>query len=128
MYTFVMHEQLFIYNIHIGNLVFRQEHLPNECLVYVEALNLLCNIFLIDDCAKKQLFPELKLVKSQLALSLEELGTDVPNFDSQVNILSAVKKSGVKYRFSTSEARKWHTEGLFSKIYNKLYLKVYTFI
>ena len=94
----------------------------------VEALNLLRNIFLIDDCAKRQLFPELKLVKSQIVLSLEELDIDVPNFDSWMDILSAVKKSKVKYRFSTSESQKWHTEGLFSKKYNKLYLKVYTFI
>lgn len=70
----------------------------------------------------------MELVKSQLVLSLEELGIDVSNFDSWIDILSAVKKSGVKYRFSTSEAQKWHTEGLFSKKYNKLYLKVYTFI
>ena len=94
----------------------------------VEALNLLRNIFLTDDCTKRQLFPELKLVKSQIVLSLEELGIDVPNFDSWIDILPVVKKSKVKYRFSTSEAQKLHSEGLFSKIYNKLYLKVYTFI
>ena len=77
---------------------------------------------------KTVIFPELELVKSQIVLSLEELDIDVPNFDSWMDILFAVKKSKVKYRFSTSEAQKLHKEGLFSKIYNKLYLKVYTFI
>ena len=120
------------YSSYIGNLVFRQKHLPDECLASIEigrrgfefATQYIFNRRLHK---KTVIFPELKLVKSQLVLSLEELGIDVPNFDSWINILSAVKKSGVKYRFSTSEAKKWHTEGLFSKIYNKLYLKVYTF-
>ena len=121
------------YNSYIGNLVFRQEHLPDECLASIEigrrgfefATQYIFNRRLHK---KTVIFPELELVKNQLALSLEELGIDVPNFDSWMNILSAVKKSKVKYRFSTSEAQKWHEEGLFSKIYNKLYLKVYTFI
>ena len=121
------------YNSYIGNLVFRQEHLPDECLASIEigrrgfefATQYIFNRRL---CKKTVIFPELELVKNQLALSLEELGIDVPNFDSWIDILSAVKKSGVKYRFSTSEAQKLHSEGLFSKIYNKLYLKVYTFI
>ena len=121
------------WNSYIGNLVFRQEHLPDECLASIEigrrgfefATQYIFNRRLHK---KTVIFPELELVKSQIALSLEELGIDVPNFDSWMNILFAVKKSGVKYRFSTSEAKKWHTEGLFSKKYNKLYLKVYTFI
>ena len=121
------------YNSYVGNLVFRQEHLPDECLASIEigrrgfefATQYIFNRRLHK---KTVIFPELELVKSQLALSLEELSIDVPNFDSWINILSAVKKSGVKYRFSTSEAQKWHSEGLFSKKYNKLYLKVYTFI
>ena len=121
------------YSSYIGNLVFRQEHLPDECLASIEigrrgfefATQYIFNRRLHK---KTVIFPELELVKSQLILSLEELGIDVSNFDSWIDILSAVKKSGVKYRFSTSEAQKWHTEGLFSKKYNKLYLKVYTFI
>ena len=121
------------YNSYIGNLVFRQEHLPDECLASIEigrrgfefATQYIFNRRLHK---KTVIFPELELVKSQLVLSLEELDIDVPNFSSWMNILSVVKKSGVKYRFSTSEAKKWHEEGLFSKKYNKLYLKVYTFI
>ena len=66
---------------------FPTEHLPNECLVSIEigrrgfefATQYIFNRRLHK---KTAIFPELKLVKSQLALSLEELGTDVPNFDS----------------------------------------------
>ncbi len=121
------------YNSYIGNLVFRQEHLPDECLASIEIGRRgfeFATQYIFNRRLRKKtvIFPELELVKSQLALSLEELGIDVPKFNSWIDILSAVKKSGVKYRFSTSEAQKLHSEGLFSKIYNKLYLKVYTFI
>lgn len=121
------------YNSYIGNLVFRQEHLPDECLASIEigrrgfefATQYIFNRRLHK---KTVIFPELELVKNQIALSLEELDIDVPNLDSWIDILSIVKKSKVKYRFSTSEAQRWHAEGLFSKIYNNRYLKVYTFI
>ena len=85
------------YNSYIGNLVFRQKHLPDECLASIEigrrgfefATQYIFNRRLHK---KTVIFPELELVNSQLALSLEELGIDVPNFDSWMDILSAVKK------------------------------------
>ena len=74
------------------------------------------------------MFPDLELVKSQLFQSLEELNIDVPNKDSWKDILSKVKESEVRYRFSTSEARLIHSEGLFSKFYKKRYLLIYEYI
>ena len=104
--------------------------LPDECLAFIEigrrgfefATQYIFNRRLHK---KTVIFPELELIKSQLALSLEELGIDVHIFNSWINILSAVKKSGVKYRFSTSEVQRWHAEGLFSNFYKNRYIIVY---
>ena len=121
------------YNSYIGNLVFRQEHLPDECLASIEIGRRgfeFATQYIFNRRLRKKtvIFPELELVKNQIALSLEELGIDVTNFDSWIDILSAVKKSKVKYRFSTSEAQKWHAEGLFSNFYKNRYIKIYIYL
>jgi hypothetical protein len=121
------------YNSYIGNLVFRQEHLPDECLASIEIGRrgfefATQYIFNRRPHQKTVIYPKLELVKNQLTLSLEELGVDVPNFDSWKNILSVVKESKVKYRFSTSEAQNCHSEGLFSKFYKQKYLMVYKYL
>lgn len=121
------------YNSYIGNLVFRQEHLPDECLASIEIGRrgfefATQYIFNRRPHQKTVIFPKLELVKNQLTLSLEELGVDVPNFDSWKDILSVVKESKVKYRFSTSNAQSLHTEGLFSKFYKQKYLLIYKYL
>ena len=121
------------YNSYIGNLVFRQEHLPDECLASIEIGRrgfefATQYIFNRRPHQKTVIYPKLELVKNQLTLSLEELGVDVSNFDSWKNILSVVKESKVKYRFSTSEAQICHSEGLFSKFYKQKYLMVYKYL
>ena len=121
------------YNSYIGNLVFRQEHLPDACLASIEIGRrgyefAAQYIFNRRPHQKTVIYPKLELVKNQLTLSLEELGIDVPNFDSWKDILSVVKESKVKYRFSTSEAQMCHSEGLFSKFYKQKYLMVYKYL
>ena len=121
------------WNSYIGNLVFRQEHLPDECLASIEigrrGFEFTTQYIFNRRLHKKTIiFPELELVKSQIVLSLEELGIDVPNFDSWKNILSVVKESKMKYRFSTSEAQIYHSEGLFSKFYKQKYQIVYNYL
>ena len=121
------------YNSYIGNLVFRQEHLPDECLASIEISRRGFEFstqytFNRRPRQKTVIYPKLELVKSQLILSLEELGIDVPNFDSWRDILSVVKESKVKYRFSTSDAQSLHSEGLFSKFYKHKYLLVYKYL
>ena len=121
------------YNSYIGNLVFRQEHLPDECLASIEISRRGFEFstqytFNRRPRQKTVIYPKLELVKSQLILSLEELGIDVPNFDSWKDILSVVKESKVKYRFSTSDAQSLHSEGLFSKFYKHKYLLVYKYL
>ena len=121
------------YNSYIGNLVFRQEHLPDECLASIEIGRrgyeyATQYIFNRRPHQKTVIYPKLELVKSQLTLSLEELGIDVPNLDSWKDILSVVKESKKKYRFSTSDVQKFHSEGLFSKFYKHRYLLVYKYL
>lgn len=121
------------WNSYIGNLVFRKEQLPDECLASIEIGRrgfefATQYIFNRRSHQKTVIYPELESVKNQLILSLEELGIDVPNFDSWKDILSAVKESKVKYRFSTSEAQIHHSEGLFSKFYKYKYLKIYRYL
>lgn len=121
------------YNSYIGNLVFRQEHLPDECLASIEIGRrgfefVTQYIFNRRPHKKTVIYPELELVKNQLIQSLEELNIDVPSFDSWKDVLSAVKESKVKYRFSTSDAQSLHTEGLFSKFYKQKYLLIYKYL
>ena len=121
------------YNSYIGNLIFRKECLPDECLASIEIGRRGFEfstqyIFNRRQRKKTVIFPELELVKNQLIQSLEELNTDVPNLSNWKNILSAVKESKVKYRFSTSDARKCHAEGLFSKFYKQKYLYITTYL
>ena len=121
------------WNSYIGNLVFRQEHLPDECLASIEIGRRgyeFANQYIFNrrPYEKTVIYPKLEQVKNQLTQSLEELCIDVPCFNSWQDILSVVKKSGVKYRFSTSDAQNWHSEGLFSKFYKNRYLYVYTYL
>lgn len=121
------------YNSYIGNLVFRQERFPDECLASIEIGRrgyefATQYIFHRRLRQKTVIFPKLESVKNQLALSLEELGIDVPDFDNWKNILSEVKKSKVKYRFSSSDAQFCHSESLFSKFYKHKYLFIYRYL
>ena len=121
------------YSSMIGNLVYRQEHLPDECLSSIEigrrGVNFASQyIFNRRPKEKNVVFPNLDSVKSQLVLSLEELNIDVPEFNDWKTILYKVKKSKVKYRFSTSNAIDWHKEGLFSNFYKNKFINIYVFI
>ena len=117
------------YNSYIGNLLYRKELLPDECLASIEIGRRgfeFATQYKFNRRPRKKtvIFPELELVKEQLIQSLEELNIVVSNYDSWKDILLAVKESKVKYRFSTSKARQCHLEGLFSKFYKQKYLSV----
>lgn len=121
------------YNSYIGNLVFRKERLPDECLASIEigrrGIEFACQyIFNRRPHQKTVVYPRLESVKKTLTHSLEELGIAVSNSGRWGNILSGVKKSGVKYRFSASDAQLSHSEGLFSKFYKRRYLLVYRYL
>ena len=121
------------YTSFIGNLVYRQEHLPDECLSSIEIGRRgfeFTNQYIFKRRLpnKNIVFPDIESVKSRIVLSLEELNFDVPDFEDLKTLYSAVKKSKLKYRFSSSEAQNFHSEVLFSKFHKHKYLLVYNYL
>ena len=121
------------YTSFIGNIVYRQEHLPDECLSSIEISRRgfeFTNQYIFKRRLQQKtiMFPEIESVKSRIVLSLEELSIDVPDFNNWMTLYSAVQKSKQKYRFSSSDAIKWHKEVLFSKFYKQKYLLVYNYL
>ena len=80
------------------------------------------------DYEKTVIFPQMDAVKNQLSISLAEIGIDVPVIVSWKDIYGLVKKSGMKYRFSISDAVKSHSDSLFSKFYKQKYLNTIIFV
>ena len=110
-----------------------QEALPDECLASIEIGRRGWEfstqyIFKRRPRSKTVIYPDLGLVKNRLMQSLEELHIDVPDLDEWIDILLEVKKSKSKYRFSTSEAQRYHSEGLFSKFYKNKYTLVHEYL
>ena len=121
------------YNSYIGNLIFRNLALPDECLASIEIGRRGWEfstqyIFNRRPHKKVVIYPDLKLVKNQLSISLEEIGIDVHSLDDWMDILQKVKESKTKYRFSSSDARKQHSERLFSKFYKERFCLIYEYL
>ena len=120
------------YTSFIGNIVYRQEHLPDECLSSIEIGRRgfeFTNQYIFKRRLQQKtiVFPKIESVKSRIVLSLEELNIDVPDFNNWMMLYSAVKKSKQKYRFSSSEAQTYNSEVLFSKFYKHKYILVYNY-
>lgn len=121
------------YTSFIGNIVYRQEQLPDECLSSIEIGRRgfeFTNQYILKRRLQQKnvVFPEIESVKSRIVLSLEELNIDVPDFNNWMTLYSAVKKSKQKYRFSSSDAQYYHSEVLFSKFYKHKYVQVYNYL
>lgn len=121
------------YNSYVGNLLFRQEYLPDECLASIEIGRRgweFSNQYIFKRRLRSKtiIFPDLEAAKNQLSISLEEIGIDVSDLDDWLHILLEVKKSKTKYRFSSSGAQKRHSESLFSKFYKTKYTLIYEYL
>lgn len=121
------------YSSFIGNIVYRNEKLPDECLASIEIGRRGFEfstqyIFNRRQRQKTVIFPQVDAVKNQLSISLAEIGVDVPVIANWKDIYGAVKKSEKKYRFSMSDAINAHTDSLFSKFYKQKYLDVAIFV
>ena len=118
---------------YIGNLVYRQEKLPDECLASIEigrrgyefATQYIFNRRLR---SKTVVYPLLEAVKNQLFISLEEIGIDIPALDNWISICQEVKKSKRKYRFSLEAAQAAHASRLLSKFHKRKFLILYEFL
>lgn len=121
------------YSSFIGNTVYRNLKLPDECLASIEIGRRGFEfstqyLFNRRPHEKTVIFPQMDAVKNQLSISLAEIGIDVPVIMNWKDIYSLVKKSGMKYRFSMSDAIKSHPDSLFSKFYKQRYLNVNIFV
>lgn len=121
------------YSSFIGNLVYRDKRLPDECLASIEIGRRGFEfgtqyLFNRRSRQKTVVFPQMEAVKNQLSISLAEIGIDVPALVNWKDLYSVVKKSEKKYRFSIEEAINNHSSSLFSKFYKQRYLDTYVFV
>lgn len=121
------------YSSFIGNMVYRNNKLPDECLASIEIGRRGFEfstqyLFNRRPHEKTVIFPQMDAVKNQLSISLAEIGIDVPVIVNWKDVYGLVKKSGLKYRFSMSDAIFEHPDSLFSKFYKQRYLNVNIFV
>ena len=108
-----------------GNLIFRQEKLPDPCLSSIEigrrAYEFYHQYILKDkDKQKNIIFNKLENVKGRIAESLEEFGYYEP-FESLLNLYFKLKKAKCNYRFSLEDALKEHPRSFSSSKHSKSY-------
>jgi predicted transposase len=91
------------YSSFIGNLLYREENLPDMILSSIEINRRTYEfynqyILKIKKVEKSVLFPVFKKVKESLAKSLEEFSLKVDNFDSWISLYRFFKNSKLRYR------------------------------
>ena len=95
------------YSSIVGNLVYREEKLPDPILASIEIGRRgyeFCNqyVFKRRKGNKTVILPKFGTVKNRLEQSLEELGHPVV-LNGWLELWSVIKKSGLKYRFPRGE-------------------------
>ena len=116
------------YSSILGNLIYREEHLPDMILSSIEIGRRgieFQNQYLLNikECKKNIIQPDFELVKERISKSLEEL--KVPSqFQNFQEVYSILKKSKVKYRFLLENS---NISRVFRKNYKKSYVKLYSF-
>lgn len=113
----------------LGNLIYREEYLPDMVLSSIEIgrrayeFN---NQYLLNIKVQQKniIFPRLEFVKNRIEQSLEELGHPI-KFENYQKLFSELKKSKLKYRFLLEYCK---NSRVFSFFYYKSYIKQYCFI
>ena len=116
------------YSSIIGNIVYRNERLPNPVLASIEIGRRGFEygtqyIYKRRQIKKNVILPDFNSVKTRIFLSLEELGI-CGHVKDWLELFSDVKKSGMKYRFPLAERL---SASPFSKFYKRKMLIVYSF-
>ena len=116
------------YSSIIGNIVYRGERLPDPVLASIELGRRGIEystqyIYKRRQPQKTVILPDFNSVKTQIFLSLEEMGI-CGHVKSWTELFSAVKKPGVKYRFPLAECL---STSHFSKFYKRKLLTTYSF-
>lgn len=117
------------YSSILGNLIYREERLPDMLLSSIEIGRRgieFQNQYLLNIKERKKniIQPDFDLVKERISKSLEEL-----NIQSQIQnfreLYSVLKKSKVKYRFLLENS---NISRVFRKNYKRSYIKLYSFV
>lgn len=116
------------YSSILGNLIYREEHLPDMILSSIEIGRRgieFQNQYLLNikECKKNIIQPDFELVKERISKSLEELNVQ-SQFQNFQELYSILKKSKVKYRFLLENS---NISRVFRKNYKKSYVKLYIF-
>ena len=116
------------YSSIIGNIVYRNERLPDPVLASIELSRRGFEyssqyIYKRRQIKKTVILPDFNSVRTRIHLSLEEMGI-CGHVKDWLELFSAVKKPGVKYRFPLVECL---SASHFSKFYKRKLLTVYSF-
>lgn len=117
-----------VYSSILGNLIYREEQLPDMVLSSIELgrrayeFN---NQYLLKYKSREKtvVFPKLELVKDRITQSLEELSSSI-KFGAYGELFAEIKKSKLRYRLSLEDISSSKVFSLFSY---KSYLKLYKF-
>ena len=113
------------YSSFLGNLVYREEKLPDMCLASIEigrrAYEFYHQYILKDKEKKKNIiFDKLENVKDRIAKSSEEFGYS-DTFESLSDLYYKLKKRKCNYRFSLEKALEVHRKSFSSLKHSKSY-------
>ena len=119
------------YSSFIGNLVYREERLPDPCLASIEigrrAYEFYHQYILKDEEKEKNIiFDRLENVKDRIVKSLEELGYS-DTFENLSNLYYKLKKRKCNYRFSLEKALEAHQKSFSSLKHLKSYCAIVVF-
>ena len=116
------------YSSILGNLIYREEQLPDMVLSSIEigrrAYEFNNQYLLKYKVQQKNIvFPKLEFTKDRIEQSLEELGHPF-KFETSQQLFSELKKSKLKYRFLLEQCK---NSRVFSIFHYKSYIKQYKF-
>ena len=116
------------YSSVLGNLIYREEHLPDMVLSSIEigrrAYEFNNQYLLKYKVQQKNIvFPKLEFTKDRIEQSLEELGHPF-KFETSQQLFSELKKSKLKYRFLLEQCK---NSRVFSIFHYKSLIKLYKF-
>ena len=116
------------YSSVLGNLIYREEHLPDMVLSSIEigrrAYEFNNQYLLKYKVQQKNIvFPKLEFTKDRIEQSLEELGRPF-KFETYQQLFSELKKSKMKYRFLLERCK---NSRVFSIFHYKSLIKLYKF-
>ena len=119
------------YSSFLGNLVYREEKLPDPCLASIEIGRRAYEFYhqyVVKDKNKEKniIFDKLENVKDRIAKSLEEFGYS-DTFESLSDLYYKLKKRKCNYRFSLEKALKAHRKSFSSLKHSKSLCNFVTF-